>query len=646
MNRKAGWIIMAGLTVASGAARAEVEHLGQPCRAKNVLASIVVRDPVDGTDQLVLTNMNEAAGAELLFIDYRKNTGRVVKAPAGDGSWALNEVPGNRLVVGTYYDGMFMVYDLAKREWVKSVKFPGEDYIWNLAMGKDGRIYGGTYPGGKLGALDLDTYELEDCGAPARPNMYLRYVTATPDGRIFCQFGMDRNQTKIYDPDSKQWSDAPDYLQNVTQAVLWNGYFIFQDRVYEGRDLKPVATLPFPLPEGVAKWNVNIPLTSKDNLFFHADGALYRFKAGEEAPTLVSKQNLKGGGFTASAPDGSVLARRGQEYGWLKPGQSRITLKPYPVESAPRPTHFLALDPKGRLWGGPTFGQTVFWLDPVTKEYHNTSTVSNHGGEVFDAVFRGDSVFLTSYAGGEVIRYDTDRPFDQFSGRNPRTIHRPGPEYIRPTGGIAFGPDGRLYSGWMAKYGVYGGALAISDPDGGPGEIIRDPLGAVTIGGVAVDAKHVYLGTNLSANGLRNKPDTAPEFGVMDLATRKIVFRQGFPGTGAVYRLAVDPAIGRVAMIAGGKVALFDVATMKMVDLPEHTPKATAHTASMPGDGFYYYASGKSVVALNMRTGATLKVAEAPANIEHVAASREGDVFAACGVDVYRLRDGRSTGRR
>src|SRR5207302_4721865 len=67
--------------------------------------------------------------------------------------------------------------------------------LWTFALGGDGRLYSGTYPGGKLGALDLKTLALEDLGAPSRPNLYLRYTFALPDGRIFCQFGFERPET-------------------------------------------------------------------------------------------------------------------------------------------------------------------------------------------------------------------------------------------------------------------------------------------------------------------------------------------------------------------------------------------------------------------------------------------------------------------
>src|SRR5579871_1169481 len=239
-----------------------LDRLGQPCRAKNVLAGRVVVDRTDGREWLVLTNMNETSGAELMFIDFIRNTGRTFHAPAGAGSWALNEVPGDRLIVGTFYDGQFMVFDLKQMQFVKTVGFPGESYIWNLALGSDGRIYGGTYGGGKLGAFDLHTYTVEDCGAPAPPNLYLRNVSSTPDGRILCQFGMEKPATLLYDPATKTFGPVPAVLEGVSLGVSWNGYFLAGAQVLQGKALTPVSPPPFPIPPAdKGGWAVDTYLT-------------------------------------------------------------------------------------------------------------------------------------------------------------------------------------------------------------------------------------------------------------------------------------------------------------------------------------------------------------------------------------------------
>ncbi len=204
-------------------ARADFESLGQPCRSFNVLASRVVKDPA-GKEWYVLSNSNETTGVELIFIDFQNNTAKKYPAPAGQGAWLLNPVSNDRLIVGTYYDGKLMVFDLKSMSFTDVIPFPGEEYFWNGAIGSDGRLYGGTFPGAKLGALDLTTLKLEDCGAPAPPNLYCRTVAALPDGRLLCAFTTEKQIAKIYDPKSQSWSDLPDAMKHVTRVVSWNGY--------------------------------------------------------------------------------------------------------------------------------------------------------------------------------------------------------------------------------------------------------------------------------------------------------------------------------------------------------------------------------------------------------------------------------------
>ena len=180
----------------------------------------------DGKEWFVLSNTNESTGVELIFIDFANNTGKKFSAPAGQGAWMLNQVPGDRLVVGTYYDGKMMVFDLKTMSFTKTLGLPGEEYFWNGAIGGDGRLYAGTYPGGKLGALDLDKLTIEDCGAPAPPNLYLRNVSALPDGRLLCNFVTSKPTTKIFDPATKKWSDVPEHFRDVPSGVIVERPFV------------------------------------------------------------------------------------------------------------------------------------------------------------------------------------------------------------------------------------------------------------------------------------------------------------------------------------------------------------------------------------------------------------------------------------
>jgi len=617
-----------------------LEHLGAPCKAKNVLAGRLVMDRITGREWLVLSNMNENSGAELIFIDFENNTGKSYHAPAGAGAWALCEVPGDRLVVGTFYDGTFMVFDLKKMEFVKTAKFPGESYIWDLAIGSDGRVYGGTYGGGKLGALDLNTYEVEDLGNPAPPNLYLRNVSATPDGRILCSLGMEKPTTLLFDPKTKKFEPVPKHLEGVSQGVSWNGCFLAGSRAFSGTDLQPVPA-PFPLPpDEKGAWSVNSYATTSDTLVLEQGKSIYLYRKGDEALTKVAEIDLRSGRPLAVSKKGWILGVRGQDYYVIKPGDDKLMLRPIPVESGPRQTHFLKVDPKGRLWGGPTFGQTLFYLDPKTKRAVNTSNICDAGGEVYDVAFLGGKTYAAAYAGGDIICYDPEKPWDQWNQKNPRNLADVGDRgYIRPTGGIMVGPGGKLYSGWMARYGKYGGAIAITDPDTGKTDLIENPLGEQAIAGLSVDDRFAYIGTSLAANGLPNKKGESPRFGVIDLQSSKVVFEQPFEGAAGVRVLAYDRTTKRIAVSVDRRIRIFDAGKRAFVEgLPKDIPPITCNSVGATGGGRLYYASDTAIVALDLADCKSEQLATAPGNASNVAVGPDGTVYFSCGVDVYALR--------
>lgn len=630
---------VAAMVVAAAGLPANVERLGQPCRAKNILSGRAVTDRTTGREMLAMVNMNEDTGAELIFVDYEKEAGTLYHAPAGSGSWALDEVPGDRMVVGTFYDGRFMVFDLKKMEFAQNIDFPGETYIWNLATGSDGRIYGGTYPHGKLGALDLNTYAVEDCGAPAAPNMYLRYVSATPDGRILCNFGMEKPVNMLYDPQTKAFSPVPRHLEGITQGATWNGYYLAGSMVCDAKTLELVGP-PFPTPPAEnGEWSVDAYTTTSDRLVLRQGNAIYTYKTGDKDLTLVCDIPLRGR-LMAIGRNGEALGLRGQDYFVVRPGDKSFELKPIPVEAGPRPTLFLEVDARGRLWGGPHFGQTLFWMDPATRKYVNTGIICDSGGEVYDVAFVNGKVYAVAYAGGDIVRYDPEAAWDQWNNVNPTVAADVGSKgYIRPVGGIRLGPDGKLYSGWMAKYGTYGGAVAITDPASGETEMIENPLGEQAVAGVAADAKFIYVGTSLGANGLPNKKGEWAGFGIVEKATKKAVLQRTMEGASQVGRFAFDAGAKRLALSVNASVRIFDTEDQRMLDdLTKDAPAVSTNCVAAPGNGFAYYGSERSVVRMDLATGKTETLAEMPGNVTTLAAGADGTVYAACGVDVYAVR--------
>jgi outer membrane protein assembly factor BamB len=548
----------------------------------------------------------------------------------------LNRVPGDRLVVGTYYDGKMMVFDLKTMSFKKTIAFPREEYFWNGALGGDGRFYAGTYPGGKLGALDLDKLTIEDCGAPAPPNLYLRNVSALPDGRLLGNFVTAKPTRKIFDPAAKKWSEVPEHFRDVPSGVTWNGHFVSGTRAFTP-DLAPIDPPPFPIPPKGDAWNVHENLTDSATLYLKQGAIIWRFRAGEEELTKVFDHGIPSAAITAVAKDGTLLGVRGQDYLIARPGESKAKLIPIPVEAGPRPMHFIEADDAGRLWGGPPFGQTLFYMDLATRKTTNTGLVVNAGGEVYDVVFADGKTYGAAYVGGDIFVFGPREPWDQLGSKNPRSLARLTTRgYIRPVAGIHLGDDGKLYSGWMAAYGKYGGAIAATDRDTGETKLWENPLGQQAISAMAVAGDMIYAGTTLAGNGLPSKPNERPQFGIIERGSGKVLSQ--FPIEGSeVAKIFHDGKSDAVFLVVGdGKLWRFNLKTNELY--AAGAPPITPHAADSRGDGRIWFGSGRSLVCYDIAAGDARAVADAPAKIDHLDVAPGGEVFIACGADVYRMK--------
>lgn len=630
---------------------ATFRNLGEPCRPFNILSARHLQDPQTGRDVIVLGNTNESSGLELLFLDPVANTMKVVIAPAGQGAWLMRPISDNRLVIGTYYDGKWLVYDMNKGAFVKVVPVPGEQYIWHSAIGKDGRVYGGTYPGAVLAALDLDTYEVQSYPytLPGK-HQYLRYVNATADGRLICTYDTADATNMIFDPATEKFTSAPASLKPLTRSVLWEGYLCSTDAVYDGTTLEPIDPPPFPVPSGTG-WTMDYNLTTSDTLYLRQKNTVYSYKKGDDDLKKIATWDSKIGGSTRGVlPNGDLVCSIGQDYFIVSDDITSVTLQPLPrpdysyaadgkttTLSAGRPSHFIAADGQGKLWGGPLFGQTLWVMDLDTGKTTNTSIVSTRGGEVYDVAFANDKVYAVAYVGGEIIEYDPAKPFDLFYGNNPHTIANMKGDYIRPSAGIELGKDGLLYSGYLAKYGTYGGAVSITDPKNPKDHrIIENPLGPQGISGIEVDDKYIYIGTTLKGNGLPNNPEGTAQLGVIDKATTKTIWKTAFEGIGTISNFYLDDKTGMLAINVSGKLALFDTNARKLIEPEKALPIAENITGN--SDGLIYFGSGKDLIVYDLAAGKIQEKIKTPIEAQKVTYdSTTGKLYISSGPDVVEV---------
>jgi hypothetical protein len=627
-------------------AYAGVELIGQPARARNILDGRIVTDPHTGKEILLLSNNNEASNAELIFVDFEKDTATVVRAESGAGAEAILQI-GDRLVLGTFFDGSLIIFDLNQMRFVKSISFPGEKYVWGFAIGSDGRLYCGTYPGGKLGALDLSTYVLEDLGGPIPRDRYLRSLMTLLDGRILCRFLADDPAWLVFDPASKKFSPIPDALRTRPKLATWNGFLVAGNRFLD-RAFHPVSPLPLQnrrrvigkgTPQLGTDWEVEQTLTTPDTLYMRQGQNLWRYRKNSADVEFVTSVDLRGGRLLSELRDGRLIGVRGQAYFVLRPGDTKLDLRPIPGESAPRFIGFLRSDPEGRIWGGPPYGQTLFEVDPQTREVVNTDTISDIGGEVYDAAFLNGITYAAAYSGGEVIRYDRRAPWDQWHHTNPTTIASVGAAgFNRPSGGIIVGPGQKLYSGWMAGLGTFGGAVAITDPVTGATEILKNPLGEQPIAGIATDGRLLYIGSTLDPDAPSTTPESSARFGIIDPVSRAVISQQEVAGAQRVRVIGFDASTQVVVTIVDGQIRLFDTLLEKFVPTSVTKPPVASWISALPGNGILYYGSGKQVLALDLRAETITVLGDVPAYVNNVTIGPSGDLYIGGWMNLYVLR--------
>ncbi|WP_026021182.1 NHL repeat-containing protein [Paenibacillus senegalensis] len=573
------------------------------------MATEVLTDPLDGKDKFVLSNFAMGGTGSIILIDAATGEGETFELPVGAGAWGLVNWRNEKLVVGTCVQQAYLhVFDLKARSWAKPLQSPGEEYFWKMALGSDGKVYGGTYPGCALMQYDPLTHSLIRLGRVSdnEKNLYSRPVWGEAEGRIFVQYGFETNGNKVYDIASGEFASFASPGEEIKEVC--NEFVCTQQegrlRFYDPQTLRPLD------PSGLEQ--------------------RLEFTAIE----LANGQKIS----VKRLPSGKLAGVRGQDYfiieapssaaNWQQPLE--VELKRIPSEAPPTSIHTLQTDTTGNVWGASGFGQTIFRFTPQNGQFWNSPAVCNRGGEVYGIVSTEDRLFFSSYVGGDHIVYDPSAPWDQLNNVNPQTLRSVAPQLIRPEGRSVLGPDGAVWTGWSAKYGTYGGGLSRVDPQTLEVTSWYDPIPEQQVAGIAADDEYIYFTTNGGASGLAYR-DVDCHLGVWK------------PGTGVIHQETFEPAerTGKAIIALGGEV-LFGVGkTLRIFDkqkleLTETIPlPAPCSWLVAVGDRKAAVFSGNRLGEIDMDSRVITWAAELPGQVHAAAAADSGELYFAVGSTLF-----------
>jgi len=454
------------------------EQLGEPCRNFNILNYTTVKDPLDNREKLLLSNYVAGGVGSLIFIDSLTGEGESVELPGDGGAWGLLNWRNQKVLVGTCPDYAYIhCLDLKTRTWEKSLRDDNEKYIWKLAEGSDGMIYGCTYPGCSLLRYDPINRQLINLGRVSDnpKNLYARPIFGEAKGYIIVNGGYEEPFMKAWDIQKEVF--IPFGRGDAVVQRITNDYIYTES------------------PKYGAEWYDPVTLQRIED-----DSLLSQMEPHQEIEIGGGKR--KG---VIALQDGRRAGVRGQEYFIADRMDVPPALKRIPTEAPATRIHTLTSDAGGGIWGSSEFGQTIFHYDPQSGEYWNTSAVCDEGGEVYGMVFVNKKLYMTSYIGGDHIVYDPEQQWDQINNMNPKTLRSIGPELVRPESRSVLGPDGNVWTGWAAKYGTYGGGISCICTSTYQVKSWNDPIPGQQVTFITADDRHIYFTTNSGGNGLENR---------------------------------------------------------------------------------------------------------------------------------------------
>ncbi|MCX8107929.1 MAG: hypothetical protein N3G20_03910, partial [Verrucomicrobiae bacterium] len=410
---------------------ARFDCLGVPV-TKALLMGIVVGPDQTGKEECLYFNFAQT-GSTLILVAVDPDTGEAkqYKAPVGSGAWAMVKGPDNRIYLGTWESGYILRFDpAAPQRGIQVLGRPSatETYIWQFAVGKDGKLYGCTYGQAKLVSCDPRTDQLEDLGRMDETQMYARSIACGPDGRVYTGIGYGRANIVSYDPvTGTKRSILPAELQTNTVAEVYLGV--------DGQVYARCGSHSFRI-ENDRLVRIEPEQASGPPKLVLRDGR------------VVTVGTVTGQTCTYTLTDPSTGARTTHAFKYHAEGALLI---------------MLGRGPQEKVYGSSAMPLEMFVHDPATRKNFVLGNPTPVDGEIYSMVECANKLYLCAYPGAYLSVYDPSKPFGfgTNSTDNPRGFGYLGDGHLRPRA-MVVGND-KLYIGSLPPYGELGGALAVFD---------------------------------------------------------------------------------------------------------------------------------------------------------------------------------------
>lgn len=590
-------------------AAAQFESLGIPVRVGGLMGCVVGPNGKGG--EALYFNFNQISG-KLFLVQVDPDTGeaRQFNAPEGPGAWALIKGPDEKIYLGTWDGGLVLRFDPKQAE--KGIEVVGkpsstESYIWQYDVGKDGKLYGCTYPQAKLVSFDPATGAMEDLGRMHDTEMYARSLAVGPNGKVYVGIGTTIGDLVVFDPATKQ-----------------------------KRSLMPAGL------RGASGWTT-VGVSKRSDGQVYAEFGTNLMQIDDETVSLVQtgpeRPQMKLG-------DGRVVTavERGR-FTLLNPKTGETVERTFKYAGNGDHIFMVGAGPGNVVYGSTAMPLEVFRYDPALKRSEHLGHMP--GGEVYSMLPWEGKLYLCYYGGAVMNLYDPAKKNWKFGSgpeSNPVTFGGVGDGHLRPRAMIA-GPGGMIYVGSEPPYGEMGGAMGVWDPKQNKTvENYRHLVTNQSIVSLAWDPKSglIFGGSGTMGGGGTQPTEKVARFFAFDPAKKAKVFEAAL-SPGASSYPATFASGGRIYTTAGENMFVFDPAQMKVVKtitLPGRQVEISLGEAG----GRMIGLTSSGVYSVDTARGEVVEFAKSPVPVKCGFAVVSNTVYFASNSELWRYHLGASAG--
>ncbi len=431
-----------------------IRELGIPVKAVNWVRLHPGQTP-EGKPSLIASMGQNNGGPFVIDIDIETGHCRQFLVPqAGpEGIPAcIRSIRNGVLWMGTAWNGHLYRYDPTQPDRgledlgaidPETVTFPT-----GITETADGMIWIGAYPGGSLTRFNPETGEFTRFGRMDEVEKYL-YPLASDDGQIFAQLKNVQFSMISIDPETGSHRKVGPHVDEpqANKDLRYEFFKGVDGKLYldsfagkflmENGDAHPVENAPEQMP--------GVHATYK-----HGYQEILPFPDGSLASFIDDKSfEFRRIRITSAAGDHS----REIKLDWKGSGTALWTLH---------------LGPDEKLYGSSMLPEHLFSCDLDGGNMINHGQCSVSGGEAYSMVNYDGKIAIGSYPASRISLYDPKLPY-QFgteTGANPIDVGSADELTTRPHAMITT-PDGKIWIGAAATYGLNDGALAWFDPKTG-----------------------------------------------------------------------------------------------------------------------------------------------------------------------------------